>query len=410
MSNNTIPSIEALPLEVFHRIFDNLDTETILLSIRQVCRFFRSVVHSYNRYILNFTLMSKPNFVILCRLINPENVISLTLADDRQTPYQPGLFLSLVDLPKLTRLRSLTLLNINEIELCIILKYINCDSLTSVSFYIEDEDDNPRLETTKDLFSSLIKKPNLRSLEFSLSDDCVSKISWPISCTIQYLKINSHIDMNNLCRIFHCCPHLHTLFVRLNYPQRWDNIIPTSFKQLRSLTIEDYNTTIELLEHLLLFIPSLVYLKLIHGNKMLDGNRWEQFIQVHLPHLNKFEFFFEELVGAKRTPGDVELIIDSFRTPFWLEHKKWFVICEYRMDGKYIYLYTIPICKSELLYQSECKKILSLNSFMTVQEDSTMNNNVKSLILLLNQSLADEITEKVCFIIPNLNICVFYLY
>jgi hypothetical protein len=186
--------------------------------------------------------------------------------------------------------------------------------------------------------------------------------------------------------------------VRLNYLQKWDTIIATSFQQLTSLTIRGYNTTMDLLEHFFLFTPSLIYLKVINGTHMLDGNRWEKLIQIHLSHLIKFEFFFDELIDLERNPADVEFIVASFRTRFWLEHKKWFVICEYNINKNRIFLYTIPICKSDLQYQSECKRILLPNSLMAIQDDAIINNNIKSLTVLLNSSLADDIQEKVCSI------------
>ncbi len=79
MTNNPRLSIENLPVELFHRIFDNLDAQTILFSLRPVCRLFRSIVNSYDRYNLNFKTISKCNFHRLCRLIHPQHLISLTL-------------------------------------------------------------------------------------------------------------------------------------------------------------------------------------------------------------------------------------------------------------------------------------------------------------------------------------------
>jgi hypothetical protein len=79
MVNNPRPSIENLPVELFHRIFDNLDAQTILFSIRSVCRLFRSVVNSYDRYNLDFKVIFKCNFHRLWQLIQPQHLNSLTL-------------------------------------------------------------------------------------------------------------------------------------------------------------------------------------------------------------------------------------------------------------------------------------------------------------------------------------------
>ncbi|CAF4140785.1 unnamed protein product, partial [Adineta steineri] len=104
--------MENFPVEILYRIFDNLDSETILLSIRPVCRLFRAVVNTYNRYIYNFESISKSNFYLQCRLIRPENVISLILSNNEQIPDQISLFMSSVRLRQMTRLQSITFIGI----------------------------------------------------------------------------------------------------------------------------------------------------------------------------------------------------------------------------------------------------------------------------------------------------------
>ncbi|CAF4108470.1 unnamed protein product, partial [Adineta steineri] len=108
--------IGTLPVEMLHRIFDNLDAETILLSIRVVSRLFQAAASTYNRYSIDFQLISTSKFPLLCRLINPENVISLTLLNNYRTFNQTDLFISLTHLKQFTRLHSLTL-DINESQL-----------------------------------------------------------------------------------------------------------------------------------------------------------------------------------------------------------------------------------------------------------------------------------------------------
>jgi hypothetical protein len=66
VSDNIVhSSMETLPVEVLHRIFDNLDTETIFVSIRPLSRLFRSVVNTYHQYNLNMKLISKSNFHLI---------------------------------------------------------------------------------------------------------------------------------------------------------------------------------------------------------------------------------------------------------------------------------------------------------------------------------------------------------
>ncbi|CAF4585634.1 unnamed protein product [Rotaria sp. Silwood1] len=79
ISNNMNPSIQILPVEIFHYIFDNLDAQTILFSIRPTCRLFKAM-----------------------------NVISLRLCDNEYTPNQIASFISLIHLRQFALLHSIT--------------------------------------------------------------------------------------------------------------------------------------------------------------------------------------------------------------------------------------------------------------------------------------------------------------
>ncbi|CAF3200229.1 unnamed protein product [Rotaria sp. Silwood2] len=398
MSNYVAPSIETLPVEILHRIFDNLDAQIILYSIRPLSKLFRSVVNTYNRYVLEFNLISKSCFYFFCRLIHPQNIISLTLSNNEQTSVQIDLFISLVHLRQITRLRSLTLLQISEDQLNYILKRINLNLLITFSFSIRKYDDRRRATTITPL-SSIIAQSTLRKLEFNTFDS-MPKISWPIDGITEYLTTNNRINIDDLCKIFQCSPHLHMLIMNEIPAGVINNVTSTCFRQLTSLTMQDLRVTIDELESFLLLTSSLVYLKLIGGEEMLDGKRWEQFIQINLPQLDKFEFYFTEWKSTKQTLTDLELIIASFQTPFWIEHKKWFVTCEYEcgvLRLNIISLYSIPICTSYMYYTSKSEKI-SLSTYpMMMNNDLLTMDNIKSLSLTLNQSTANDIQEKVSY-------------
>jgi hypothetical protein len=183
---------------------------------------------------------------------------------------------------------------------------------------------------------------------------------------------------------------------------KFSNIITpifSSFPQLISLTIENLEMTIDVLQSFLSSTPSLIYLKLIviSGKCMLDGERWERFIQINLLQLDKFEFFSNEFNINQRIAVDFEFIIASFQTPFWTEHKKWFVMCETNINNPIsTHLYTIPICRSSLKYEPEPQKFILSTCSRTKADNSIIMNNIKSLDLTLNQSTADDIHEKVC--------------
>ena len=60
-------SLLTLPVELLYRIFDELDTKTILLSVRNVCIQLYASANTYNRYHLDPSSISKSEFRLVCR-------------------------------------------------------------------------------------------------------------------------------------------------------------------------------------------------------------------------------------------------------------------------------------------------------------------------------------------------------
>ncbi|UJR18653.1 hypothetical protein I4U23_005561 [Adineta vaga] len=386
-------SIQSLPVELLYRIFDNLDTETIIFSIRPLSRLFQSVVNTYDRYVLDSKLISKSNFCVLCRLIDPKNINSFVLSNNKEISNQIDVFISLVHLQQFTRIQFLTLHYIEEFQLNCILKRMNLNSLVSFSFNIRKYD-NKCKKTTLSLLSSVVAQLTLRKLEIDIESLRMDEITWPVDCKIQHLTINSDIHINSFCTILQFFPHLHTFIIRKMSSNLIDDLTSIYFPQLRSLTIKDLVVKIDKMESLLLLTPSLVYLKLIGGNEMLDGKRWEQFIQINLVQLEKFEFYFNEKFLIKTALTDVESIISLFQTPFWMEYKKWFVSCEYLIDHSTICLYSEPICLSILKYTTKSQKISLSTSTSIFDNNSTITDNINSLNLCLSKIIVDEIQQK----------------
>ncbi len=390
----SLSSIEILLVEIIHRILDNLDAETILLSVRLVSKLFRSIISTYNRYSLDLSLVSKRNFDLLCRLINPENVISIRISNDECKIDKIGLFIEQVPLEQFTQLRSLTLLHIDESQLQVILLRIKLHLLTFLTFIIRKYDKG-NIKITTDLLTSLTNRSNFYKMEFNIDKERLSSIIWPSSnCTIRCLTIGNMIAMDNLIKILQCCPQLHTLI--LNSIETGINRFPyPCFRQLSSLTIKDLRISIVELESLLFLTPSLVYLKIIGDNMMIiDGKRWEEFITLNLCQLNKFEFYFNNWESTtSRLHEKIESIFSSFQTPFWIEGKKWFITCEYYPKWNYKFdLYSIPICKSSFTYRTSSDKV-SLSTYPN--NDRLLTDNIHSLTLIMDESLADDIRNKV---------------
>ena len=343
--------MENLPVEIIHRIFDYLDIETIFFSILPLCQLFRLIVLNYNRLNFHLKLSSKADFDVLCRFILPENIRSLTLHNNEQIPGQISSFLQQVHLGQSTRLHSIHLDGIDEFQLNYLCKRINLNFLRSFSIRISKYDDRSR-KTTVDYLSTIVKQVNLRRLYLDVKNSRISDLSWPINCSIECLTINGNVKFDNLMKMISYSPQLRRLIIKrtsfgikTNYGEGY------SFVQLKSLIIEVLYLSINELESFLLLTPSLSYLKLIGRCSKFDGKRWEEFVRTNLPHLNQFQFDIRQ---------DIQWMIRSFRSPFWVEDKKWFVQCQWDPAKSSDYeLYSIPKCKSsfEIDFDSKIEMI-----------------------------------------------------
>ena len=160
MSNNVSPSLLTLPIELINRIFDYLDTRTILLSVGFACTRLQAITNTYERLIVDLRSISKCEFHHICRILRPKNVISLILSDDDETPGQLDLFFSMYDVQQFVRLRSLSVFLNSDTFLDRILNHaIHC-SLDSLS--IERSRSSSHQSTTLSLLSLAMTQPALR--------------------------------------------------------------------------------------------------------------------------------------------------------------------------------------------------------------------------------------------------------
>jgi hypothetical protein len=88
---------------------------------------------------------------------------------------------------------------------------------------------------------------------------------------------------------------------------------------------------------------SLATQRFTHDVRFYDGQKWEQLIQTSLPRLTSFRLYiFLEKNGSDPF---LHTIVDLFRTSFWLNEKKWYIVCDKFTNGS-IQLYTVPCPKN----------------------------------------------------------------
>lgn len=390
-----------LPVELIHHIFDYIDSETILNSVRYVCKRLYIISDTYNRYHLNFQSIAKHKYHQICRAVNWENVQSILLSDHDQTPGQLELFLSIYSFRNLTRLQTLALRYVKDTHLKIILEQIqNTHTLHNLSITFDEF--NSYTNTNTEYLSSIIGQSTLHKLDLSVKFSLSSRLQWPNQCFIQHLRLFSNIFFSLYCKILERSPYLKTIILQeciihqgdiLSYEKKSDNV---SYRQLLSLTLENSNLDMDMIEFLLGVTPCLVHLRLKSTKSdLVDGLRWENFMKLKLPALRQFEFSFQKDIDTNDdVVDDVQSLMSSFQTPFWRKVNQGYITLVKFHQLKCISLHSIPLCGSVLRYYSNSSKSVYSTAPLTLSNAIKMKN-VRELHLDLIELLADNPSGKV---------------
>jgi hypothetical protein len=337
MSISPIPSILTLPAELLYCILDRLNAKDILFSFRNVCTHFHAITSTYNRYKIQFTsTSSKDDIHRMCQIIRPKNIVSLVLTNTHCASDRIQLFLALIDLHQLNRLYSLDLFGLNVCDLNKIMHHI-ITLPTLMSLSLRTGSSEGMNDATMALLSLNIATSSLRKLYLRTICPKIYQISWPNQCKLEQLTIDN-LTHKQLCDVLHHLPNLRA-FSSNNYSMDPTDqiVLPTPLRLLTSLTLRSSSMLIDKLESLLSRTPSLVNLHIVSCFSTFDFlqrlSQWEQFIHHKLPLLENFKFYINILNYQYENVRDIEPIINAFRTPFWIEQKRWYVTCKYINDG-----------------------------------------------------------------------------
>ncbi|CAF1029849.1 unnamed protein product [Adineta steineri] len=327
------------PVEIFHRIFDYLDTRTIIRSLRCVCRQLNGIVNIYNRYEIDLTLFTKVQCEFILQSICCENIISLIFSVDfKEQSDKADYLLTILNIQQFSCLRSLKLLHVNKNELDRFLPCIINFSLISLSIQLSDFFQTASLSS----LSTAITQWKLRKLHIFNGHNLIKILPWPVDCNLNHLTITSCTDQEYRSILEHS-PFLRTFVMEYCLIINTIPSVNSSYPQLTSLVMNYSFLSFGQLNSLLSLTPSLVHLKLInhtdHFSSLFDGNRWEELIQSKLRLLKNFQFCFRHTIRKLNSTFCTNLhsIIQQYRTPFWLDIKRWFVIADCIMRSSILF-------------------------------------------------------------------------
>lgn len=381
MSTANKSGLETLPVELVHRIFDELDSETIIFSLRCVSKQLYSFVNTYDRYKFDFRYMSMSNMIAIARLIHPSNVISVILSDGIHKCGQIRLFLSQFRQDQFIRLRSLVLTAIRDTDLDEFQKYIMKYPLRKFTISPNTSD---AIKTTE-IISSIISNNGFREVELQQGVLPFIGTQWPFFGRLEDVTINYSVTWNKLHFIINHLPCLKTLTLEYVYKSSSDEstVEHTNISQPSCLNILKLNllfgVTMADLEVFLSQLSKLTYLRIASYDNtteslLFDGSRWEILIGKKLSLLSDFEFCFSFNAIDNTGSPTVASLIAPFQMPFWVRVKCWPVRCDRVRSrrGSRLYLYSIPFFQENFIYLE--------NNGAVFESQSNLNNN-DSMIL-----------------------------
>jgi hypothetical protein len=112
--SSSINKFDLLPKEIIYTIFDFLWCHEILYTFFHISHYIDDILLSYHNYHVNFKLILKRNFDLVCYHIKPNQIKSLVLSDSNQTPGQSNIFLSNFPIEQFVSLRAISLFEIEN--------------------------------------------------------------------------------------------------------------------------------------------------------------------------------------------------------------------------------------------------------------------------------------------------------
>ncbi|CAF1062572.1 unnamed protein product [Rotaria sp. Silwood1] len=309
-------------------------------------RFNNLLIIHFRTHTLDLRSISKHEFDTLCQQNLPwiaNHIIRLRLSDDDDTPNQINLFLSQsLTFRQFVQLKKLSLYHISSYgiikKVLFQIRYLR--HLTHFDLI------NCHLKFHRKILHDILNRIwlllELNHVHLDLNFVNAHEFITPTirSKSIEYLIIeNTLLNSIDLIRLFRCTPNLRHLTVMIDQFSN-DTQFPSKIESISSLKLfVDHLTdgTINLLKNM----PNLTCLTLQTGKHYMNGHKWKELIINYLPKLKIFQFI---MLCNVNNEEEMNEMFDSYRTPFWLNERQWYVRCHWKLEDKEIciLLYTLP--------------------------------------------------------------------
>ena len=333
--------LESLPNELLLSIFRRLSTAHLFRAFKGLNSRFDALlsVHFESVGRIDFRSMSKTNFNILCQDYLPffiNNIKTIHISDEDECPQSIDLFCSFgftfsqfINLQKLSMFHINDKIKINQIICeCYYLRHLKTINIIDCHFHYNFNE----IWSLSNLTHCNVKNNTLESnFKFSFGKT---------STSIEHLSIkNKTLGLGDMICLFEHTPNLRYLEIDVhNYfiYHEFTNVISTITILKMSI-----RSSFDVLNLILENMPNLIDLKIETKNLYVSGYQWEQLVKNYLTKLElfqlKMQFQFSENEDKMK---QMDEIIDTFRSSFWLDERYWFVQLD---DSAYdAILYTLP--------------------------------------------------------------------
>ena len=405
------PSLENLPVELIYHILDQLDTHTILASLRNVCSRLNSILRTYDQHDLVLKSISMPYFRRVCSAIRADQVRSLTLTDGTTNVGLVELFLENYNLESFSRLRSLTLIDIDSNERMMNIMLAVTDHLHALTIEHSTEDYN---DTTMDILTTSIGKSPLKRLNLNMNRNRLEypTLVWTRECFLTEIKLTGVCHMSLFRAILCSTRHLERFQADdVDFDDEWADYddeddeehvceLPpiVNGSQLISLSLLNASSDMEKLEW---FLPqlsqlkSLTYLNVSESraestfgtdDSLLAAERWERL----LTNCDRFEFIFT--FRSDREQPTIRQSVGKFQTSFW-QDKHWPIALEQYEHSTLVY--SLPYAHHAYCYDRAMFSSVPDNRSLTCQ---SMINVTK---LRIDLSAVNSLDKRVSYREPS---------
>jgi hypothetical protein len=352
--------LELFANELLFDIFESLSTAHLIHAFSGLNSRFNQLLYAhFQTHQIDLQSIGNYDFDVLCQEYLPiliDKIISLRLSNNMETPNLYELFLSRgFTFDRFIHLQSLSLHHINSlytinqiIVQCRYLLYLNHFNLIDclVNQYSND---------TTAMMNNIWNLPKLTHFtinNLTKTGSCLYKLS-VVSLSIEYVSINTMSNdgpmLNHLFEYTPCLQRLHINNTCWNSSYTQHEPIFSSLISLKTFFTSNANSMIDLLKR----FPNLCYLSLKISDIRMDGNNWKDLFVNHLPKLKKFHLKMNlDFSSTDNAHIEIDQLVDSFRTSFWLEQHQWYIRCDCYSSNKcsHAILYTLPYAFDQCSY------------------------------------------------------------